>query len=69
MGKKYYYRITKSGECVSYGFVLLTKEEAKIVNRALDERNWVRAVLNGWSGDVEIDLDNPISEDEFNFSK
>lgn len=69
MEKKYYYRITKASDCVSRGFILLTKEEAETVNKALDERNWVRAVCNGWSGDVDIDIDNPISEEEFNFSK
>ena len=68
MEKKYYYRITKASEDVSYGFVLLTEKEAEVVNKALDDSNWVKAVYNPWSGNAEIDIDNPISEDEFNLN-
>lgn len=69
MAKKYYYRIIKAGEGTSSGFVLLTKKEAEIVDYALNDNNWVRATYESWSGNAKIDLDNPISEDEFNFSE
>lgn len=69
MEKKYYYRIVKAGEGTTSGFVLLTKKEAKIVDYALNDNNWVRAIYEDWSGSAKIDIDNPISEEEFNFSE
>lgn len=69
MEKKYYYRITRAAEGTTSGFVLLTKREAKIVDYALNDDNWVRAIYGDWSGDASIDIDNPISEEEFSFNK
>ncbi len=57
--KKYKYHVYLSAEDYSDGYVKLTKREAEIVAYATDTRNWKDANLNPYSGDFEIDLDNP----------
>lgn len=57
--KKYKYRVCLSAEDYSDGYVELTKREAEIVAYAIDTRNWKDSNINPYSGDFEIDLDNP----------
>lgn len=57
--KKYKYRVCLSAEDYSDGYVELTKREAEIVAYAADTGNWKDVHLNPYSGDFQIDLDNP----------
>lgn len=62
--KKYKYHVSLSADGWSDGYVYSTKGEAEIVAYATDTRNWKEANLNPYSGDFEIDLDNPEEIDE-----
>ena len=59
MAKKYRYTISCSAEGVTYGTIDLTKKEAAIVARALDQDNWNDVVRESYSGYCYIDIDNP----------
>lgn len=58
--KKFWYQIGTSAEGESYGYVLLTPREAKIVSYATNKENWQGSEIEDWSGYFWIDLDNPI---------
>lgn len=64
MQKKFWYQVGTSAEGESYGYVLLTPREAKIVSYATNKENWQGSEIEDWSGSFWIDLDNPIPYEE-----
>lgn len=62
--KKYKYKIHKAAEGETVGYVELTPEEAAIVDKALDVRNWSMLKREPYSGDCWIDIDNPVDVNE-----
>lgn len=58
--KKYWYQVGLMAEGESYGYVLLTPKEAKIVSYAANVENWQAKEIDSYSGFFWIDLDNPI---------
>ena len=62
---KFYWKVWQSAEGCTDGYVLLTKKEAEIVFYATNQDNWKHLNDESWSGCFSIDLDNPISEEDF----
>ena len=62
---KFYWKVWQSAEGYSTGYVKLTKKEAEIVSYATSQDNWKHLNDESWSGCFSIDLDNPISEEDF----
>ena len=57
---KYRYEMHKAGEGETIWYVDLTPEEAAIVEKALDIRNWKVYKREPYSGDCWIDINNPM---------
>lgn len=58
------YKMTYSAEGDTTGIVMLTKEQAELVARVINTDNWLACKVNGLSGVLEIDLDNPMTDSE-----
>lgn len=57
--KKYRYNVMLSAEDMTVGSVTLTKEEAALISRITDPKNWDDMIENPASGSFFIDVDNP----------
>lgn len=62
---KFYWPVCQAAESCSTGFVKLTKKEAEIVAFATDYNNWTYTELGSYCGSFSIDLDNPITCEDF----
>ena len=66
---KFYWRVAQYAEGYSNGFVKLTKKEAEIVAFTTDSNNWTCTELDAYCGYFSIDLDNPITCEDFENGK
>lgn len=62
--KKYRYAVSLNAEGNSWGYIVLTKEQAIIVDYATNEKNWEDAHHEHHSGYFNIDIDNPMEISE-----
>lgn len=61
--KKYKYDVCLSADGVTTGIVVLTKEQANIVDYATNISNWDDVEAEEYSGLFSIDIDNPMEID------
>jgi hypothetical protein len=66
---KFYWPVVQAAEGYSTGFVKLTKKEAEIVAFATDCNNWTCLELGSYCGCFSIDLDTPITCEDFENGK
>ncbi len=62
--KKSYYRICMWGDEDPDGYLLLTQEEANIIQKAMDFNNWVHLEVGDGSFGVNFDANNSLTEKE-----
>lgn len=58
--KKYKYNVCLCADGVSTGTVVLTKEQARIVDFVTNPSNWNDAEVEEYSGSFCIDIDTPM---------
>ena len=61
--KKYKYNVCLYADGVSIGTVVLTKEQARIVDFVTNPSNWNDAEVEEYSGSFSIGIDNPMEID------
>lgn len=57
--KKYRYNVMLSADDMTVGSVVLNKDEAELVSRITNPKNWNDLIENEYSGSFFIDIDNP----------
>ena len=67
--KMYYFPVVYLAEGVSEGYMKLTREEAEVVARATNPKNWTDATIEKYSGSFCIELDKAIPEEWFEYHK
>lgn len=58
--KKYKYKVTLIADDLVSGYIELTKQEAELVARVTNPKNWEITEEGVYAPDFEIDLDNPV---------
>ena len=67
--KKYFFPVAYFAEGVSQGYMKLTREEAEIIARATNPKNWTDAEIEKYSGSFRIELDQAIPEEWWDYHK
>ena len=62
--KKYYY-IWCDGVGSATGYIPLTEQEAQIIDFVCDKSNWLHLKEKPWSPTLGIDIEYPLTEEEF----
>lgn len=62
---KFYWPVCQAAEGYSTGYVKLTRKEAEIVAFASDQDNWECVEYDAYCGSFSIDLDRPITVEDF----
>lgn len=61
--KKNYYVVCQSAEGESFGLVCLTAEEAELIQKVTNCKNWERKYIEGWSGGFSINM-TPLTDEQ-----
>ena len=57
-GVEYYFRVTQAAEGCSTGYVKMTPEQARFVNKVVDQSNWVLSQIDAYDGCFHVDLED-----------
>ena len=67
--KKYFFPVALLSEGIAEGYMKLTRDEAELVARVVNPRNWIDSEVEKYCGSFVIDLDRSIPEEWFDYHK